>query len=42
MLAKAYLITKYFLFSFKFVMNFNQVENVLNWSNLEFQTNPLK
>lgn len=32
---------KYFLLLFKFMMNFNQVENVLNWSNLEFRSNPL-
>lgn len=32
---------KYFLVLLGFMMNFNRVENVLNWSNLKFKSNPL-
>ena len=33
---------KYFPLLYGFMVNFNQVENVLNWSNLEFGSNPRK
>lgn len=33
---------KYFQLLLAFMMNIDQVENHLNWSNLEFTSNPLK